>query len=127
MIRLDGGNPSSVMVSGAPGRGSAESSAMPASQRRSACSCAPWRTASAGSGRSCQVDRRRVAIATFLVVPVLVTRDVGPVDAVKESAVLLKETWGENIIGSVGLGFAFGLLVVCGVAIASRSRRTFPR
>ena len=62
------------------------------------------------------------ALATFLVVPVLVTRDVGPVDAVKESAVLLKETWGENIIGSVGLGFAFGvayfvLLVVCAACI----------
>jgi len=62
------------------------------------------------------------ALATFLVVPVLVTRDVGPVDAVKESAGLLKETWGENIIGSVGLSFAFGvayfcLIVACGVAI----------
>src|SRR5512137_965813 len=47
------------------------------------------------------------ALATFLVVPVLVTRDVGPVDAVKESAALLRETWGENLIGTVGLGLAF--------------------
>ena len=31
--------------------------------------------------------------ASFLVVPVLVTRDVGPVDAVKESVLLLKKTW----------------------------------
>lgn len=46
-------------------------------------------------------------LATFLVVPVLVTRDVGPIDAVKESAVLLRETWGENLIGTVGLGLAF--------------------
>ena len=45
-------------------------------------------------------------LATFLVVPVLVTRDVGPIDAVKESAALLRETWGENLIGTVGLGFA---------------------
>jgi len=46
-------------------------------------------------------------LATFLVVPVLVTRDVGPIDAVKASAALLRGTWGENLIGTVGLGLAF--------------------
>ncbi len=56
-------------------------------------------------------------IATFLVVPILVTREVGPVDAVKESAVLLKKTWGENIIGNAGMGFVFVLfyLVAAGI------------
>jgi hypothetical protein len=49
-------------------------------------------------------------IATFMVVPVLVTRDVGPIDAIKESAALLKKTWGENVIGQAGLGLAFGLI-----------------
>ena len=48
-------------------------------------------------------------LATFLVVPVLVTRDLGPVAAVKESASLLRTTWGENLIGTVGLGLAFGV------------------
>jgi hypothetical protein len=47
------------------------------------------------------------SLATFLVVPVLVTRDVGPIDAVKASAALLRGTWGENLIGTVGLGLAF--------------------
>jgi len=47
-------------------------------------------------------------VATFLVVPVLVTRDVGPIDAVKESASLLRETWGENLIGTTGLAIVFG-------------------
>lgn len=51
-------------------------------------------------------------IATALVVPVLVTRDVGPIDAVKESAGLLKRTWGENVIGQAGLGFAFVLILL---------------
>ena len=46
-------------------------------------------------------------VATFLVVPLLVSRDIGPVDAVRESAEMLKKTWGENIIGNAGLGFAF--------------------
>ena len=49
-------------------------------------------------------------IATFLVVPVLVTRDVGPWEAVKESASMLRETWGENLIGQGGVGIAFGFI-----------------
>jgi hypothetical protein len=48
-------------------------------------------------------------VATFLTVPILVTREVGPVQAVKESAALLKKTWGENIIGNGGMGFVFFL------------------
>ena len=51
-------------------------------------------------------------VATFLVVPVLVTRDIGPIDAVKESAALLKRTWGENLVGNAGIGLAFGLVTV---------------
>ncbi len=51
-------------------------------------------------------------VATFMVVPVLVARDVGPVDAVKESAMLLKRTWGENLIGNGGIGVAFGLITI---------------
>ena len=57
-------------------------------------------------------------IATFLVVPVLAARDVGPIDAVKESATLLKKTWGENVIGQAGLGLAFGLIFM-GVILCS--------
>jgi hypothetical protein len=49
-------------------------------------------------------------VATFLVVPVLAATDVGPVDAVKRSAELLKRTWGENIIGNVGFGVVFGVV-----------------
>lgn len=49
-------------------------------------------------------------LATFLTVPLLVARDIGPVDAVKESASLLKQTWGENIIGNAGIGLVLGLV-----------------
>jgi hypothetical protein len=49
-------------------------------------------------------------LATFLVVPVLVSRDIGPIDALKESVTLLRRTWGENAIGNVGIGAAFGLI-----------------
>ena len=60
-------------------------------------------------------------IATFLVVPVLVARNVDPIEAVKESALLLKSTWGENVIGQAGIGAAFGLIqfaiVLGGIAL----------
>jgi hypothetical protein len=67
-------------------------------------------------------------LATFLTVPLLVARDVGPLDAVRESASLLKRTWGENLIGKGGIGLAVGLLmfavlVVGGiVAVAAASQ-----
>ena len=56
-------------------------------------------------------------VATYLVVPVLVTRDIGPVDAIKESAIILKKTWGENIAGQAGIGAVFGLLYLLVVLI----------
>lgn len=49
------------------------------------------------------------ALATFLVVPIIVTRDAGLIAAVKESAELLRRTWGENLIGNLGLGLVFGV------------------
>jgi hypothetical protein len=51
-------------------------------------------------------------VVTFLVIPVLVNRNVGPVDAVKESAHLLKETWGENIIANGGMSLVFSILYI---------------
>lgn len=48
-------------------------------------------------------------VASFLVVPVLVSQDIGPIDAVKRSAELLKKTWGQNLIGTGGIGLVFGL------------------
>jgi len=49
-------------------------------------------------------------VATALVVPVLVARDKGPIDAIKDSANMFKQTWGENVIGQVGMSFAFTML-----------------
>jgi hypothetical protein len=57
-------------------------------------------------------------VATFMVVPVLVSREVGPVEAVKESAGVLKKTWGENVIGQAGLSLAF-FFVYLGVVLAA--------
>jgi len=48
-------------------------------------------------------------VATFLTVPVLVNENLGPIEAVKRSAELLKKTWGENLVGNAGVGLVFGL------------------
>ena len=54
-------------------------------------------------------------IITFLVVPVLVVENKGPIDAMKESARLLKQTWGEQLMGSFSFGLIFGLLFLPGI------------
>ena len=60
-------------------------------------------------------------LATYLVVPVLITEEVGPLESVKRSAAYLKKTWGEQIVGNFSIGFVFGLLsiliMVFGVSI----------
>jgi hypothetical protein len=55
-------------------------------------------------------------ITTFLVVPVLVVENVGPIEAIKRSGNLLRRTWGEQIIGNVGVGLAF-FLIFLGVTV----------
>ncbi|MGJ7903559.1 DUF6159 family protein [Lysobacter sp. 1R34A] len=56
-------------------------------------------------------------MATFLVVPVLVAEDVGPIDAVKRSVGMFKRTWGESAAGMVGIGLATGAaMLAVGVA-----------
>jgi hypothetical protein len=55
-------------------------------------------------------------LATFMVVPVLVSQNVGPIDALKRSIGLLRQTWGENAIGNVGIGAAFGLIMFLVIA-----------
>jgi hypothetical protein len=51
-------------------------------------------------------------LASYLVVPVLVIEDVGPLEAIRRSANLLKKTWGEQIVGNFSIGLIFGLLTV---------------
>lgn len=51
-------------------------------------------------------------LASFLVVPILVVENVGPIEAVKRSTALLKKTWGEQIVGNFGIGTVFTLLFI---------------
>jgi hypothetical protein len=67
-----------------------------------------------------QVGAAIVGIAwnliTFLVVPVLVVEGVGPIEAIQRSGALLKRTWGEQIVGNLGVGLAM-LVVGLGAAV----------
>jgi hypothetical protein len=58
-------------------------------------------------------------VMTFLVVPVLVVENKGPIDALKESTRLLKHTWGEQIIGNFSFGLLFFLLGIPGFALVA--------
>jgi hypothetical protein len=57
-------------------------------------------------------------IATYLVVPVLVVEEVGPIEAIKRSAALLRRSWGEQIAGHVGISVVFGFLTL-GIMLAA--------
>jgi hypothetical protein len=57
-------------------------------------------------------------IVTFLVVPILVMEHIGPIEAIKRSAALLKKTWGEQLIGNSGIGAVFGLATLAIVLVA---------
>lgn len=51
-------------------------------------------------------------VVTFLVVPVLVMENIGPIDAIKRSGALLRKTWGEQIVANTGVGLALGLITL---------------
>ena len=66
------------------------------------------------------------SLSTFLTVPILVTKDVDPWTAVKESASLFRKTWGEQVVGTASIGLAFVpvylgivLLGVAGIALGA--------
>ena len=55
------------------------------------------------------------SIMSIFVIPVLVYEGLGPIDALKKSAQIIKETWGESLIRAIGLGlmsFLTFLLVI---------------
>ena len=46
-------------------------------------------------------------VATFLVIPILVNEDIGPIEAIKRSGSMIKKTWGEQIAGDLSIGLIF--------------------
>ncbi|GIW06666.1 MAG: hypothetical protein KatS3mg060_1471 [Dehalococcoidia bacterium] len=59
------------------------------------------------------------SVATFLVVPVMVAEGINPFSAIKRSTELLRQTWGAQVVGNVGIGLVTLLAALPGVAIAA--------
>lgn len=57
------------------------------------------------------------AIATYFVVPILVVEQVGPMDALKKSTSLIRKTWGEALVGRMGIGLFAFLAMLPGIAL----------
>lgn len=51
-------------------------------------------------------------VATYFVLPVLVTEGLGPIKSVKRSSSILRRTWGESLAGSAGLSVIMGLFLL---------------
>ena len=52
------------------------------------------------------------SLATFLVAPVLAMEGLGPISAIGRSASLLRQTWGEQVVGRAGISLVFGIISV---------------
>ena len=59
-------------------------------------------------------------IVTFLAVPVIADQKTNPINAIKESSLLLRKTWGEQLVGGGGIGAVF-VLVGVGVLVLTSS------
>jgi hypothetical protein len=56
---------------------------------------------------------------SFLVLPILVIEKKDPFSALKESTVMLKKTWGEQLMCNFSFGLIFFLLFIPGIALAA--------
>ena len=55
------------------------------------------------------------AIVSVFVVPAIVIKGVGPIDALKSSVKAIKKTWGESLIRYYGLGLVRGIFTIVGI------------
>ncbi len=68
-------------------------------------------------------------LVVFLVIPILVIENVGPIEAIKRSGNLLKQTWGEQVIGTFSMGIIFMLIslaaaIVVGIPVMAIASAT---
>jgi hypothetical protein len=56
-------------------------------------------------------------IVSFLVVPILVIENKGPIAALQDSTALLKKTWGEQLVSNFSFGMIFFLLAIPALAL----------
>ena len=57
------------------------------------------------------------ALACYFVVPVLAFEDLSPIEAVKRSSKLFRDTWGEKVIGGFSFSLVSFVLVLPGIGL----------
>ena len=55
------------------------------------------------------------SLVTFFVIPVMIIENKGVVESMKKTVALFKRTWGESIVGQVGIGLPFVFLAILGL------------
>ena len=58
-------------------------------------------------------------VVTFLVLPIIVVEGIGTGKALKKSGSLIRNTWGENLAGNIGLGIVGFLLILPSIALVA--------
>jgi hypothetical protein len=73
------------------------------------------------------------SLVGFLALPILVAKNKSPQAAFRESAILLRKTWGTQLVGSMALGGMFGILAmlaivpgVVGIVFMTQERADLP-
>lgn len=56
-------------------------------------------------------------VISFLVLPIIIVERKGPFASLKRSTQLLKDTWGENLIGQFGIGLVAFVALLPGIAV----------
>jgi hypothetical protein len=57
------------------------------------------------------------SLITAFVIPVMVYKNVGPIDAIKQSTHTFKKTWGESLVRHYGLGLVQFIMIILGVVL----------
>jgi hypothetical protein len=57
------------------------------------------------------------ALASYFVVPVLAFEDLSPIEAIKRSSRIFRDTWGEKVVGGFSFGLVFFLLLIPGFGL----------
>ncbi len=57
------------------------------------------------------------SIVTIFVMPILVYENLGPFAAIKKSIQILKETWGEYLVKTIGMGLSAFIFIILGIII----------
>lgn len=59
------------------------------------------------------------SVVTFFVVPVLVFEPVGPIDAVRRSAAIFRQRWGEQFVGNASIGIALFIVALPAIILCA--------